>query len=331
MGKKPQNADELFEVPVQLELAYFMCPKPAEPWKPERWWRERTLDDPKYQIDGLSARRASGSQVVSQVNEEWNLLSDERKQEVEATIRKPGGVLMLYPGQSIHGISWYLSDINPIHLTQLDINKLVVETKKKNHHNTLERILPHLDENLQGKGLTREASNMWISGWEEFSMETLALFSFLSFMYGGIHGSSWNAHFPSMVEQMMWRTAVCSVAVGGVVISGLLFMAGVLGYLTESPRENLKSWIIRGIQWGWGFLRIEDFGVFFFLVLLGMVVGVMLLILFLIIVIGTLSCITLAYVFSRTFLVVESFISIRSLPAGAYNTVSWVGYWPHIG
>ena len=258
-------------------------------------------------------------------------MSDERKQEVEATIRKPDGVLMLYPGQSIHGISWYLSDINPIHLTQLDINKLVVETKKKNHHNTLERILPHLDENLQGKGLTREASNMWISGWEEFSMETLALFSFLSFMYGGIHGSSWNAHFPSMVEQMMWRTAVCSVAVGGFVISGLLFMAGVLGYLTESPRENLKSWIIRGIQWGWGFLRIEDFGVFFFLVLLGMVVGVMLLILFLIIVIGTLSCITLAYVFSRTFLVVESFISIRSLPAGAYNTVSWVGYWPHIG
>jgi hypothetical protein len=34
--KKPQNVDELFEVPVQLELAYFMCPKPAEPWKPER-------------------------------------------------------------------------------------------------------------------------------------------------------------------------------------------------------------------------------------------------------------------------------------------------------
>jgi hypothetical protein len=327
--KKPQNVDELFKVPVQKELAFFMSPKPAEPWEPwepESWWRERSLDDPKYQPNGLSARTTNGFQVVGQVNEEWNSLPLQRKKAVETAIRKPDGVLMLYPGQSLYDVAWYLRDVNPIHLTQLDITKLFVESKKKNNYD-----IPQLDYNLQGMGLAREASNMRITGWEEFSIETLALFSFLSVMYGGIHGSSWNAHFPSVVEQMMWRAAVCSVAVGGFVISALLFMVSLLDNLTKSPRENLKSWITRGIQWGWGSLRIEDFGVFFFVVLLGMVVGVILLISLLIIVIVTLSCITLAYLFSRAFLVVESFISIRSLPAGAYNTVSWVGYWPHIG
>jgi TRAP-type C4-dicarboxylate transport system permease small subunit len=39
----------------------------------------------------------------------------------------------------------------------------------------------------------------------------------------------------------------------------------------------------------------------------------------------------LAFIFSRLFLVVEAFISMRSLPIGAYSTVSWVGFLPHIG
>jgi len=39
----------------------------------------------------------------------------------------------------------------------------------------------------------------------------------------------------------------------------------------------------------------------------------------------------MAFIFGRGFLVIEAFISIRSLPAGAYDTVSWVGFLPHIG
>ena len=44
----------------------------------------------------------------------------------------------------------------------------------------------------------------------------------------------------------------------------------------------------------------------------------------------TLGGTLVAYLFSRAFLVVESFISVRSLPAGAYDTVSWIDNWPHI-
>jgi hypothetical protein len=33
----------------------------------------------------------------------------------------------------------------------------------------------------------------------------------------------------------------------------------------------------------------------------------------------------------RMFLQVEAFVSVRSLPMGAYNTTSWINLLPHIG
>jgi len=34
---------------------------------------------------------------------------------------------------------------------------------------------------------------------------------------------------------------------------------------------------------------------------------------------------------ARIFLLIESFIALRSLPRDAYQTVSWADTWPHIG
>ena len=42
------------------------------------------------------------------------------------------------------------------------------------------------------------------------------------------------------------------------------------------------------------------------------------------------SIVTL-YATARLYLVVEAFISLRSLPLGAYSTPSWVDTLPHIG
>ena len=35
------------------------------------------------------------------------------------------------------------------------------------------------------------------------------------------------------------------------------------------------------------------------------------------------------YIFARVYLVVEAFISLRSPPKGAFETVRWMDYWPH--
>jgi len=42
-------------------------------------------------------------------------------------------------------------------------------------------------------------------------------------------------------------------------------------------------------------------------------------------------CSIMPYLFGRIFLLVEAFISVRSLPVGAYDTVNWVNFLPHIG
>jgi hypothetical protein len=36
------------------------------------------------------------------------------------------------------------------------------------------------------------------------------------------------------------------------------------------------------------------------------------------------------YVISRLFIPVEVFLSIRSLPIEAFNTVDWAALWPHV-
>jgi len=51
--KKPQNVSEVFEIPVQEELGFFLRPDDGKPWKPEAFWRERSLDDPKYHLATL--------------------------------------------------------------------------------------------------------------------------------------------------------------------------------------------------------------------------------------------------------------------------------------
>lgn len=115
--------------------------------------------------------------------------------------------------------------------------------------------------------------------------ETLFFLSGLSAIYGGIHLIAWNAHFPSTVEQIMWRFSACIVA-----SSAFLF-------------------------WGWPlvvtFMWPEHEEPFWFLPLF--VISL------------------LVYTSARLFLVLEAFISIRSLPVGAYDTVNWVNFFPHIG
>ena len=114
--------------------------------------------------------------------------------------------------------------------------------------------------------------------------------------YGTIHLTAWNVHFPTVVEQWLWRSS--SLYIG---FCGGLWI--ILNYLTQAyqPLNNFwDSWMDGGGKW-WQNIMIG---------------------------VPVIIC-GLSLVLARAFIVVEAFISIRELPAGAYETPTWTQVFPH--
>jgi hypothetical protein len=103
-------------------------------------------------------------------------------------------------------------------------------------------------------------------------------------VYGGIHAMKWNEQFPTAIEQHFWQVSSCVGALGIVPVV-------LLGMPSFS-----STWIFQ-----------ERPRQYFnsACVVCGMVTG-------------------LAFVIARTYLVVESFLSIRSLPASSFQVVKWL-------
>ena len=113
--------------------------------------------------------------------------------------------------------------------------------------------------------------------------------------YGAVHLSAWNDHFPTVAEEWLWRSS--SLYIG---FCGGLWI--VLNYLAQSlgPLNAFwERWMDGGGRW-WQNLLI----------------GVP------VVVCGA------SLVFARAFIVVEAFISIRELPAAAYDTPTWTQVFP---
>lgn len=117
-----------------------------------------------------------------------------------------------------------------------------------------------------------------------------------NFAYGGLHAAAWNEHFPTSAERWLWRSSCIYISFCG----GLWV---ILNYLaTLFPRANLfwELWMDGRKHWIWS-------------VLLG----------------GIVFLCGLSFSASRVYLVVESFLSIRSLVPAAYETPKWSQLMPH--
>lgn len=117
-----------------------------------------------------------------------------------------------------------------------------------------------------------------------------------NFVYGGLHAAAWNEHFPSDVERWLWR--ISCVYIG---FCGGLWV--ILNYLaTLLPRANTfwESWMDGKKHWIWS-------------IILGGVVFLC----------GSTFCA------SRVYLVIEAFMSIRSLVPAAYETPRLSQLMPH--
>lgn len=114
--------------------------------------------------------------------------------------------------------------------------------------------------------------------------------------YGAVHLSAWNDHFPTVAEQWLWRSS--SLYIG---FCGGLWI--VLNYLAQSfgPLNAFwEKWMDGGGRWWQN-------------ILIGIPVVV---------------C-GVSLILARAFIVIEAFISIRELPAAAYETPTWTQVFPH--
>lgn len=118
-----------------------------------------------------------------------------------------------------------------------------------------------------------------------------------SVLYGGMHLAAWNSFFPTPVERLLWRLSALCIA-----SSGILW---IFINLSAQSSPAIKAYWKRVES-----LRADIYSL----------VGL-----------GSLATLCgLAYVFARLFLAVESLISLRLLPQGAFDTMQWSQVVPHL-
>jgi hypothetical protein len=138
----------------------------------------------------------------------------------------------------------------------------------------------------------------------------------LSILYAGCHATAWSAYFPTFTERYFWRGACIVIASGGpfAYILYLLHLnmkrkfslSGLFGYTRDlADKKIIPRWL-----YTWCILPLCA-GIF---IVWCLVVGA-----------GA-----LLYVLARIFIVIESFISMRNLPVGAYDSINWIQILPHM-
>lgn len=109
-------------------------------------------------------------------------------------------------------------------------------------------------------------------------------------LYGGIHAVKWNSHFPSVVEHRMWQVSCCMGLLGILPVVAFGLPGFSISWWASERHEKLRWW----------------FNAFCYTS-------------------GTVM--TVCFLFARTYLVVGSFLALRSMPASVYQTVKWLDFW----
>lgn len=213
---------------------------------------------------------------------------DARDEKWVTFTRRRHGVVMLFPGQQLESIPFAFCFPRPTHLRVNDIERLRLMTTFLNREEYKEWTPSEgggLDKVAIRHRLVRSVPNSMIKGnlGEISENKSFAMLAILSLVYGGIYTTSWNSHFPTDREQKMWHICYCIASAGGFVI-----------WLTS------YSWIRMPL----GIQGVDGPGTAFKYFASTLVVFQV-----------------MAFGVPRIFLVVESFIGVRSLPMGAYSTM----------
>jgi hypothetical protein len=150
-----------------------------------------------------------------------------------------------------------------------------------------------------------QGTSGYITGEDNSLGLAIVLATCLALLYGGAHAAAWNTHFPSSTEQLLWR--VCSITVGTMILLSLLLIL-MISWLNELLEEAKVKELFHRVFNVFPEM-LSDILMFFGMLFIAGAI--------------------LFYVFARAFLVVEAFLSLRSLPKGSFETVPWSDYWPH--
>ncbi|PLN80806.1 hypothetical protein BDW42DRAFT_201052 [Aspergillus taichungensis] len=153
----------------------------------------------------------------------------------------------------------------------------------------------------------------------------------LGMISGGIHAAAWNTHFPTGIEQLLWRVAFIGIGSMPLLLCFLVYGLGGEVYVQwifyelqfiDKPIHHVVAAILHNAverrkpdgvpdEKNLGFSeRIPLWARYLHL--------------------GVIWLIAFGYLFSVLYLTVESFVSVRSLPEGAYATLEWSDFFPHL-
>jgi hypothetical protein len=135
-------------------------------------------------------------------------------------------------------------------------------------------------------------------------------------LYGGLHALAWHAEYPTAAERAFWRISTLVIAVSGA-LAGPLFLLNVW-FERQKPKPMTQEateifTTVNDVEFQPSRWELPD-GTF--------ALKVMILYLLLIVIV-------IGYSLARVYIVLEAFMSLRSLPAGAFKTPNWTNLLLH--
>ena len=141
-------------------------------------------------------------------------------------------------------------------------------------------------------------------------------------LYGGLHAAAWNSYFPTSAEMWLWRVCSAMIAGSGIYVAFAMAMNEIFYHLdfysvryrrglNAVPAFLLDCFRIEVEYWS-GNIQVDTSRT---------CRNIRMAIIY---TLGTLC------VFSRLFLVVESFVSLRKVPVAVYQTPDWTQWIPHL-
>ena len=165
-------------------------------------------------------------------------------------------------------------------------------------------------------------------------------------IYGGVHLAAWHAHFPSQLEKDLWRISGCIIVGMPVFLMVFLLMLKLVRDAANNiqPLEGFGKWEVTA-AYGWTYRRKKDMesprpGIHpkapwnlykhhsgFIHDLIDNKKWIMLAVYIVLVALQTIAA--AIYFSARAYVVIESFLSLRSLPKGVYTQIWWVELVPH--